>query len=98
MKWKKDNVAGFVIVHALAGLAAVPWFFSWTGVLLFVAGLFLFGMFGINLGYHRLLTHRSLACPLCFGLARAVVLPSPAVTAKARSTPGTAATFLRDEA
>lgn len=64
MTWKKDNVAGFLIVHGVAALAAVPWFFSWTGVLLFVTGLFVFGMCGINLGYHRLLTHRSLSCPL----------------------------------
>ena len=64
MKWKRDNVAGFLLVHLMAALAAVPWFFSWTGLLLFAAGLFLFGMCGINLGYHRLLTHRSLSCPL----------------------------------
>jgi stearoyl-CoA desaturase (delta-9 desaturase) len=28
-----------------------------------VAGLYLFGTLGINVGYHRLLTHRSFACP-----------------------------------
>jgi fatty-acid desaturase len=64
VQWKKDNVAGFLIIHALAALALVPWFFSWTAVLLFVSGLFVFGMCGINLGYHRLLAHRGLACPL----------------------------------
>ena len=30
----------------MAGLALFPWFFSWTGVVLFVAGLFVFGMLG----------------------------------------------------
>ncbi len=57
-------VIGIVGVHLLALLAFVPWFFSWTGVLLAYAGLYVFGTLGINLCYHRLLTHRSFACPL----------------------------------
>ncbi len=64
MKLKKDNVYGFLIIHLIAGLAVFPWFFSWTGVVLLVAGLFVFGMLGINLCFHRLLTHRSFSCPL----------------------------------
>jgi len=44
-------------------LAALPWFFSWTGVVLAIAGVQVFGSLGINLCYHRLLTHRSLTCP-----------------------------------
>ncbi|MBM4069025.1 MAG: acyl-CoA desaturase [Planctomycetes bacterium] len=51
-------------IHALALLAFIPWLFSWTGVALAVCGLYLFGTLGINLCYHRLLTHRSFACPL----------------------------------
>ena len=50
-------------VHLLALLVFVPWFFSWTGVVLLVVGIYLFGMIGINLGYHRLLAHRSFSCP-----------------------------------
>jgi stearoyl-CoA desaturase (delta-9 desaturase) len=50
--------------HLLALLIFVPWFFSWTGVVLLIVGIHLFGMIGINLGFHRLLTHRSFACPL----------------------------------
>jgi len=50
----------------------VPWFFSWTGVVFFVAGSFLFGTVGLNLGYHRLLSHRSFKCPKWF--ERAVAL------------------------
>jgi fatty-acid desaturase len=64
VKLKKDNVYGFLIIHLIAGLAVFPWFFSWTGVVLLVAGLFVFGMLGINLCFHRLLTHRSFSCPL----------------------------------
>jgi stearoyl-CoA desaturase (delta-9 desaturase) len=52
-----------LLVHIIAALALFPWFFSWTGVVLAVAGLFVFGTIGINVGYHRLLTHRSFACP-----------------------------------
>lgn len=53
-------IVGF---HLLLPLLFVPWLFSWTGVLLVPLGNYLFGSLGINLGYHRLLTHGSLACP-----------------------------------
>lgn len=45
-------------LHALALLALVPWLFSWTGLILMLVGVHVFGQ-GINIGYHRLLTHRS---------------------------------------
>jgi fatty-acid desaturase len=51
------------VYHLLAMLALVPWLFSWTGVALAVAGLYVFGTLGINLCYHRLLTHRGFNCP-----------------------------------
>jgi len=54
---------GIVGYHLLALLALVPWFFTWSGVVLSLVGLFVFGTLGINLGYHRLLTHRGLICP-----------------------------------
>jgi len=50
--------------HLIALLAVLPWFFSWTGVALAVAGVYVFGAAGINLCYHRLLSHRSFCCPL----------------------------------
>jgi fatty-acid desaturase len=50
-------------VHLGAAFAFVPWFFSWTGVILAVIGLHLFGIIGITVCYHRLLTHRAFACP-----------------------------------
>jgi stearoyl-CoA desaturase (delta-9 desaturase) len=52
-----------VAVHALAALAVIPWLFSWTGLILLVAGVYFFGGLGMNLCYHRLLAHRSFACP-----------------------------------
>jgi stearoyl-CoA desaturase (delta-9 desaturase) len=57
-------VVGVGAVHVLALLAFFPWFFSWTGLLLVPVGMFLFGTLGTCLGFHRLLTHRSFACPL----------------------------------
>ncbi|MFL5288241.1 MAG: acyl-CoA desaturase [Rhodopila sp.] len=51
------------IYHVLALLAVLPWLFSWSGVALAIVGTYLFGGLGINLGYHRLLTHRGFACP-----------------------------------
>ena len=64
MKFKADALIGFVLCHSLAVLALLPWFFSWTGVLLFALGTVLFGVVGLNVGFHRLLTHRGFACPL----------------------------------
>lgn len=52
-------VTMFAAIHLLALLAVIPWFFSWSGVAWCAAGLYLFSTLGINLCYHRLLTHRS---------------------------------------
>jgi stearoyl-CoA desaturase (delta-9 desaturase) len=58
-------VISLSLMHALALLAVLPWFFSWTGVVLCAVGVIFFGQ-GINLGYHRLLAHNSLAVPKWF--------------------------------
>lgn len=50
-------------MHLLGLLALVPWLFSWTGVIAVLVGVHVFGGFGINLCYHRLLAHRSLRVP-----------------------------------
>ena len=52
-----------IAVHALSLLALVPWFFSWTGLVLCIAGHYFFGMLGITLCYHRLLAHKGFQCP-----------------------------------
>ncbi|MBC8350520.1 MAG: fatty acid desaturase [Planctomycetes bacterium] len=54
------------LVHLASLLAFVPWFFSWIGVASFVISYFLFGIFGITVGFHRLLSHRSFECPKWF--------------------------------
>ena len=57
------DAAGIAAIHILALLAFVPWFFSWTGVLLALIGLYVFGTLGISLCFHRLLTYRGFVCP-----------------------------------
>jgi stearoyl-CoA desaturase (delta-9 desaturase) len=57
------NTIALIGYHALALLAVLPWFFSWSGVVLAILGLYVFGTLGINLCYHRLLTHRGLVVP-----------------------------------
>jgi len=61
IRW--DNLAALTFIHLLASLALIPAFFSWTGLIVAVLGIYVFGTLGINLGLHRLLTHRSLSCP-----------------------------------
>lgn len=57
------NVVGIGTYHMLALLALLPWFFSWTGVVICVLGTYVHGTLGIGLCYHRLLTHRGFVCP-----------------------------------
>lgn len=65
------NVFFFGTIHTLALLA--PWFFSWSalGVMIFLH--WLLGSVGICLGYHRLLTHRSLVVPKWLEYAIAIL-------------------------
>jgi stearoyl-CoA desaturase (delta-9 desaturase) len=56
-------VIGIGAMHLLALAALLPWCFSWSGLVLFAFGIYVFGS-GINIGYHRLLAHRSFKCPL----------------------------------
>lgn len=55
------SVIFFVAVHALALLAF--WTFSWSALAMLLFLHWLFGSIGICLGYHRLLSHRSLQVP-----------------------------------
>lgn len=65
------SAAFFAVVHALALLA--PWFFSWSALGVALVLHWLFGSIGICLGYHRLLTHRSLQVPKGLEYALALV-------------------------
>lgn len=57
----KANLFWIVTVHAVA-LAAIPWF-TWSGLALVAVGVFVLAPLGINVGYHRLLTHRGFTTP-----------------------------------
>ena len=64
--WKRrDPVVAtvLILIHAGALLAFVPAFFSWLGVGLLFGLWYITGGIGITLGFHRLLTHRSLRVP-----------------------------------
>jgi stearoyl-CoA desaturase (delta-9 desaturase) len=50
------------LLHVLALAAVIPWLFSWTGLIIMVLGVHVFGQ-GINLCYHRILTHQSAKLP-----------------------------------
>jgi stearoyl-CoA desaturase (delta-9 desaturase) len=62
--------------HAMALLAFMPGTFTWSGFIVALLGTHLCGLFGINLCYHRLLTHRGLKCPKWLEHAFAVVAMS----------------------
>ena len=51
-----------IFYHFGACLAFFPYFFSWTGVVLAVLAVYVFGGLGINVCYHRLLSHQSFVC------------------------------------
>jgi len=51
-------VIPIISVHVLGLLCVIPWFFSFTGLIVCLLGVHLFGQ-AITMGYHRLLAHRS---------------------------------------
>lgn len=62
IKLRWPYTISIIIVHLLALLACLPYFFSWAGVIACVVGLYVFGTLGVNVCFHRLLTHRAFAC------------------------------------
>jgi stearoyl-CoA desaturase (delta-9 desaturase) len=73
VKLKYLEAYGFLFCHLIAALAFFPWFFSWTGVVLFFVGNFVFGVVGVNLTYHRLVSHRAFSCPRWFECTLAII-------------------------
>ena len=61
------------LVHLGAGLTLIPWFFSWTGVISAFVGIYVFGLLGIHVCFHRLLSHRSFDCPKWFEYTLATI-------------------------
>ncbi len=64
ISWKV--VIFFSVIHLLAVPVVLPWLFTWSGVVAFLVSFYLFGCLGININYHRLLTHRSFKSPRWF--------------------------------
>ena len=58
-----ETVIVLSLVHLVSLLAFHSYFFTWSGVVFAVLGHFVFGMFGITIGYHRMLTHRGFTSP-----------------------------------
>ncbi len=75
MAW--DYTIVLTLVHILAVVALLPgnfgYLFSWTGVVVAFLGHLLFGMMGVTIGYHRLLTHQGFTCPKWFERTLAVL-------------------------
>lgn len=69
-------ILGIAAYHGLALLAFMSGYFSWSGLLVAIVGTHLCGLFGINLCYHRLLTHRGLKCPKWLEHAMVVIAMS----------------------
>jgi fatty-acid desaturase len=59
----RGYLAVLVVVHVAALAAFHQYFWTWWAIPILLVGNFVFGSVGINLGYHRLLTHRSVEMP-----------------------------------
>jgi len=69
-------ILGIGAYHVVAVMAFLPFYFSWSGLIVAILGTHLCGLFGINLCYHRLLTHRGLKCPKWLEHAMVVIAMS----------------------
>jgi fatty-acid desaturase len=54
---------GLLALHIGALAALIPGTFTWSALAVAAALYYITGAFGISLGFHRTLTHRSLECP-----------------------------------
>jgi len=64
LKW--GVIIVFVSIHVLSLLIFFPWFFSWEALVATLISAYVIGCLGINVCYHRLLTHRSFQTPKWF--------------------------------
>jgi stearoyl-CoA desaturase (delta-9 desaturase) len=63
LRLDRRALAVITAFHLLALLACIPYLFTWSGMAIAIAGLYLFGTLGVNIGFHRLLVHRGFVCP-----------------------------------
>ena len=66
LKLNRSVLSAFSLVHLAALAAVVPWLYSGSGLILAGIGFYVFACLGINVCYHRLLTHRSFTAPRWF--------------------------------
>jgi fatty-acid desaturase len=64
---------GLAVVHIGALCAFIPGTFAWSSLAVAIGLYYATGAWGICLGYHRLLTHRSLRLPKAFEYAVAIL-------------------------
>lgn len=53
----------FALIHLAACCAALPWLFSWVGMVLALVTHYLCATIGISVCYHRMLAHRAFHAP-----------------------------------
>jgi len=57
------NANGIVTLHLLLPIVIISGMVSWEAIIFMICAIFCFATLGINLCYHRLLTHRSFSVP-----------------------------------
>lgn len=60
-RFKVIDFTGIVLIHLVA--LAAPFTFSWPGFILFILMTVVTASFGVTMGFHRLLTHKSFTTP-----------------------------------
>ena len=61
IKW--PTIIFMLVIHILAGVALLPQFWSWGSVVTLFIFYWVTACWGVTLGYHRLLSHRSYSVP-----------------------------------
>ena len=61
LKW--PTILFMLLIHILAGVALLPQFWSWGSVAILFILYWVTACWGVTLGYHRLLSHRSYSVP-----------------------------------
>jgi len=63
--WNLTNLFWISAIHILA-VVAILFFFSWSALWVTLVGVFVISPLGINIGYHRMLTHKGFSTPQWF--------------------------------
>lgn len=71
MRW--HVIIAITAIHLASIPVVLPMFFSWSGVAVMLVGFYIFGIIGINVCYHRLLTHKGFITPKWFERVLAMI-------------------------